>query len=98
MFQGPKSPWQIRPSLKGGVVIATEQSHDGCDLLVGERDTAWLITDIRVHLAAFSEGLAVDPAQNVTAMVVVAEPAGRRIETCALEMHEYVAHQLRGEA
>jgi hypothetical protein len=67
-----------------GVVVATEQTHNGSDLVIGEGDAPRWITDVRVHLPALHEGLAVDPAEDVSPVVVDAKPARRGIETSAL--------------
>ena len=48
----------------------------------------------RMHSAAVGEGLAVDPAEDVAALLVDAEPPRRSVETGALQMQEDVAHQL----
>jgi hypothetical protein len=47
-----------------------------------------------MHLVALGEGLAVDPAENVAALLVEAKPARRGVETGALEVHKHVAHHL----
>jgi hypothetical protein len=46
-----------------------------------------------MHPAAVGEGFAVDPAENVAAVLVDAEPPRRGVEAGAFQMQENVAHQ-----
>ena len=72
------------------VVVATQEAHRGCELLVREGEADRRIADVRMHLAALGEGLALDPGDNVAAVFVDAEPPRRGVETGALQMDENV--------
>jgi hypothetical protein len=47
-----------------------------------------------MHPAAVGERLALDPAQDLAAFVVYSEPAGRGVESDALQVEEKIADEL----
>ena len=76
------------------VVVAAEEAEGGGDLLVREHDPVGRVSDLRVQTAPVSERLALDPREDVAALLVDAEPAGARVEARALEPEESLAHPL----
>jgi hypothetical protein len=78
-----------------GVVVAPQEGEDGVELLVGERELQCRVADERVHPPALGERLALDPAEDVTALLVDAEPARCRVEAAALQVEKHLANELR---
>lgn len=85
MFHGPKSPCQTTSPSNERVVVEAQQPEDGRELLVRGRD-ADRVADVRMHLAALGARLAVNPAEDVSTLLVDAEPARRGAEADPLEV------------
>jgi len=75
-------------------VVAAKEAEGGPELDLCEPDPQRGIADERMHLPAFREGLALDPAENVPAGLVGSKPARSAFEAGLLETNEDVSHQL----
>jgi hypothetical protein len=75
-----------------GVVVPAQQLHCTGHLFIRKRHAVWGIANVRMHLTAVGERLAVDPGEDVAALVVDAEPARRFLKADLLEVEQDLAH------